>query len=136
MFDYNKECKTKKGEFLTPIIGEGEFILCATRQGTTVYRKQDEFDFTTQKENKTITAVPKNKKPVKEPVKKIVPAIVEEPKAVKKEEIKLEKKEEIKLDKKELKESKDRQKITKKLIKKDDEKVVSKDNISNNEEYI
>ena len=57
MFQYNKPCITNTGETVTPYAKEGEFIACFDTSGNTVYKKIK--DFSTKKEPKTITAVPK-----------------------------------------------------------------------------
>ena len=124
MFQYNKECKTKTGEHLVPLTAEGDTILCATRRGTTVYRKLEDFDIEVKEKKKNIVAVPKQKiikkeiiiqksidpiyippvivetKPIIEPIKE-VPVIVykEPPKENEKDVQKITKKKKVEVEK-------------------------------------
>ena len=67
MFQYNKPCVTNTGETVTPYAKEGEFIACFDSNGNTVYKKIK--DFSTKKEPKIISAVPKEPEEKKQEVK-------------------------------------------------------------------
>ena len=87
MFQYNKECRTKNGEILIPLIGEGEFILCSNSKGKSVYKKLSDFETDTKKETKNIVATPKQKITKSKEEKKVElpevqPVIIQEPVAV------------------------------------------------------
>jgi hypothetical protein len=70
MFQYNKPCKTITGEIVTPYTKEGNKILCFNSKGETVYKEVKDFKVIENREQKVITAIPKEK-----------------PKEIKKEEI-------------------------------------------------
>lgn len=125
MFAYNIECETKNGEFLVPLTAEGNFILCATRRGKSVYKKIEDFTLGEPQIKKSIVAVSKAKKEMIPPIVSIVKAPIIE--IIKEEPIKHveQKKETIVMIKPETREV---QKITrKKTAAQDETKVISKD---------
>lgn len=59
MFQYNKECKTKQGDIVTPITKQGTIIVCIDKFGRTVYRRLEDFNFDAEEETtKTIEPIP------------------------------------------------------------------------------
>src|SRR5271157_158929 len=84
MINFGKEVKTKNGEYITPLLEEGSYILCADRTGKSIYKKSSELDTPQTAKNKNIVAVPKKKIVKKEVIETIYnePTYIEEPKYI------------------------------------------------------
>jgi len=58
MFKLNYETKTKKGEKLTPFLVEGTSVYCLGKNGKTIIKTLEEFDFSAEKHDDMIVVTP------------------------------------------------------------------------------